>query len=329
MEVEKHLIIRLAVIVVALILVIYCIQSAPVTQYVESVKMVNSLPVTSSVDEVQKIQRRIQLEAKQHNEPPTNARIDPIWKAIPGYNGRKVDEKETLHRTLQQSKKNSIIWVYREVKPTVDLRDLGAVPIYRGNPKKPAAALMVNVAWGTQYLPKMLQILKQEKIKATFFLDGSWLKKNPDEAKQLVKNGHEIGNHAFSHPLMSRLSLERIDQEIGKTESLIQKTLRKKSKWFAPPAGDYNQQVVDRAYKYQMHTVLWTVDTVDWKKSSTPEWMVQRINKQLTYGSLVLTHPTDRTVQALPEIIRIGKRKGIKWVTVSEVLSSKRIDPIE
>lgn len=329
MEVEKLLINRFFVIVFAIFAVVYCIQSSPVTQYVENVKEASSLPDLRSLDEIQTIKKKIKAEASKRNQRPIDARIDPIWKAIPGYNGRIVDEEITLQKTVRQSKKRSIMWVYREVEPSVNLQNLGAVPIYRGNPKKPAAALMVNVAWGTEHLPAMLEILKQEKIKATFFLDGSWLQKHPNEAKSLKKQGHEIGNHAFSHPMMSRLSVERMDQEIGKTEKQINEILRLKSRWFAPPAGDYNQQVVNQAYKYKMNTVLWTVDTVDWKKSSSPEWMINRVKKQIGNGSLLLTHPTDRTVKALPEMIRIGKRKGIKWGTMSEVLSPKRIDQIE
>lgn len=323
----KALHLRYLGLVIAVIAVFYCIQSTPVTRYIETVKEASVQPDMEQQD-VEKLKKTIRQEAENRRQPAINARVDPIWKAIPGYDGRVVDEALTLQKTMK-SKKEEIIWVYRQVKPTVQLQHLGPVPIYRGNPKKPAAALMVNVAWGTEHLPSMLKILKQENVKATFFLDGSWLKKHPKEAKAITRDGHEIGNHAFSHPLMSRISQERIDQEIGKTEKLIEEILQTKSRWFAPPAGDYNEQVVKHAYKYQMNTVLWTVDTVDWKKSSTPKWMIDRVQSQLENGSLLLTHPTDRTVEALPEMIRIGKRKGIKWGTVSEVLSSKRIDPIE
>ena len=329
MEVKKHLLSRFSLVFFSIIVVVYCIQSAPVTRYIENVKETSGFSQQQSLDEILKLKRKIKEGAKERNRPPINARMDPVWKAIPGYNGRVVDERRTLQKTLQQSRNHSIQWVYQEVKPTVNLEQLGAVPIYRGNPHKPAAAMMFNVAWGTEYLPSILNILKQEKVKATFFLDGSWLQKHPNEAKRIKNNGHEIGNHAFSHPMMSRLSSERIREELVKTEKLIAQFLQLKSRWFAPPAGDYNQQVVEQAYQYKMNTVLWTVDTVDWKKSSSPAWMIQRVKNQLGNGSLLLMHPTDRTVKALPEMIRIGKRKGIKWGTVSEVLSSKRIDPFE
>lgn len=331
MEVEKqlHFYMRFASLLLAIMVVVGCIQSPPVDQFVSTVKEVNSLPAAHSVDDINKLRQKIQSEAKKRNQKPIDARIDPVWKGIPGYNGVMVDVEKTLQKTIQQQGSSKIQWVYNEVKPKVDLQDLGPVPIYRGNPLKPSAALMVNVAWGTEHIPAMLQILAKEKVKATFFFDGSWLKKHLREAKMIQKQGHEIGNHAYSHPLMSQISPDRMRQEMGMTENYMKQILKRQSRFFAPPAGDYNQQVVEIAKTFGMMTVLWTVDTVDWKKSTSPNMMIEKVNHQLENGSLLLTHPTDRTVEALPEMIRIGKRKGIKWGTVSEVLSSERLDIIE
>lgn len=331
MEVEKqlHFYMRLASLLLAIMVVIGCIQSPPVDKFVSTVKEANSLPTSPSIKDINKLRQKIQKEAQKRNQKPVDARIDRIWKGIPGYNGVIVDVDKTLEKTLHHQDSSKIQWVYNEVKPKVDLKDLGPVPIYRGNPSKPAAALMVNVAWGTEHIPSMLQILEKEKIKATFFLDGSWLKKHPREAKMIQKKGHEIGNHAYSHPLMSQISSDRMRREMGMTEKYMKQILKRQSRFFAPPAGDYNQQVVEIANQFGMMTVLWTVDTVDWKKSTSPEMMIEKVNRHLENGSLLLTHPTDRTMEALPEMIRIGKRKGIKWGTVREVLSSDRLSVIE
>jgi probable sporulation protein (polysaccharide deacetylase family) len=281
------------------------------------------------LDEENSLYERVKSEAPRHYIKPIDARIDSVWKAVPGLNGREADIEETVQRTLKQKKQNKIVWVYREIPPRISLGDLGPAPIYRGNEQKKAAALMVNVAWGTKHVPEMLKILNEENVKATFFLDGSWLKKNPDVAKQIVEAGHEIGNHAYSHPLMSKISQERMEKEIGQTQALIETILHVKSKWFAPPAGDFDKRVCEVAYRHQMNTVLWTLDTVDWRKNVSPEMMVAKVDQGLGPGILLLTHPTDRTVKALKQILRVGKRKGIKWTTVGEVLSSRRVDMIE
>lgn len=319
--------------VTALLLSLGCamafIESPIVQSYVAAVKGNQEVTVFFHKDERAQWKERIKKEAPRHYIPPVDARIDPIWKAIPGLNGREVDVERTLEATMKQPKRKGIVWVYRSIPPRITLDDLGNVPIYRGNGKKQAAALMVNVAWGTEHLPRMLEILEQERVKATFFLDGSWLKKNPEVAKKLVRAGHEIGNHAYSHPLMSQISRARMEQEIGKTQTLIAETLNVKAQWFAPPAGDFNRQVCEVAGQNKMKTVLWTVDTVDWRKSVSPQMMVAKVQKELGPGHLLLTHPTDRTVEALPEILKAGKKKGLRWMTVGEVLSANRTDAIE
>ncbi|UFJ42177.1 polysaccharide deacetylase family protein [Brevibacillus humidisoli] len=204
---------------------------------------------------------------------------------------------------------------------------MGAQPIYRGNPQKPAVSFMVNVAWGNEYLTAMLDTFAKYKVKTTFFLDGSWVSKYPDLAKKIYDNGHEIGNHAYSHPDMSRIGQDRIRQEIGKTQAVIEKTLGIKPMLFAPPSGAYTQQVVEIAHReFGMKTILWTADTVDWRKPAVSE-MVQRVNKQLGHGVLVLMHPTEASQKGLEQLLKAAIAKGFVPTTVSEVLSSKRIDP--
>lgn len=321
--------IRVAGLIVSLAFVIYLVQSSPIQSYITTVKQDQAVPVFFNQDGTERLREKIEKEAAIQYIKPIDARIDRVWKAIPGLNGREVDIEATLSKTLKQKNQQKIAWVYREIPPKISLDDLGAQPIYRGNENKKAAAIMVNVAWGTEHLPKMLEIFQKEQVKATFFLDGSWLSKHPEEAKKIIEAGHEIGNHAYSHPSLSQMTRDRIIREIEKTQTLIQETLGVRSKWFAPPAGDFNRQVVEIAQQYQMKTVLWTVDTVDWKKSSSPAMMIQRIEQNIAPGNLILTHPTDRTVEALPQIIRAVKKKGIKLGTVGDVLSSKRVDMIE
>lgn len=315
---------RVIGIFVSFVVAVSIVQTEPIQQFVMQVKNQSVIPVLQYTAEEKQLLQKIKDGAAKQNKPAEDARIDKIWKAIPELNGREVEEQETLQAS-KQAKNGEIVWKYKTIKPNKSLSDLGNVPIYRGHSQKKAVALMVNVAWGTEHLEDMLEILDKEGIKATFFLDGSWLNKNQELAKELVKKGHEIGNHGYTHPLMSKVSSERVEREITRTEDLIYQTLKIHSKWFAPPAGDFNQQVIDLAAKSNMKTVLWTCDTVDWKKSSSPEMMVNRV-KKIEPGMLLLTHPTDRTVVALPNIIEEVKKKGLVLTNVGEVLSPDRID---
>lgn len=303
--------------------------SPSIMAYVEHVKEPNLIPVSNSSSTSNSLEKRVKEAAETYTDPPIDARIDSVWKAIPGYNGLIVDEKRSLRLARMRGADQPLKLVFYEKEPDVSLADLPPSPIYRGNERKPMAALMINVAWGTEHLQPMLDILKQNDVQATFFLDGSWLAKHPDSARQIVKDGHEIGNHAYTHPQMSQLTVAKMRQEIEQTDKLIEHTLGVQSRFFAPPSGDFDERVVRVAAELDMFTILWTADTVDWRPTSSPQMILQRIRQNLGNGMLVLMHPTDRTVAALPEMIRMIEDHGLKLGTVSEVLSSERIDRIE
>src|SRR5690606_2195059 len=105
--------------------------------------------------------------------------------------------------------------------PRVKLEDLGAHPIYKGNPQKKMVSIMVNVAWGNEYIPKILDIFQNENVQTTFFFDGSWLKNNLELARKIEEYGHELSNHGYSHKMMSTLSRSEAVKEIEKTEQLL------------------------------------------------------------------------------------------------------------
>lgn len=299
-------------------------QAESIDAYVVSIK---DSPVTAQSGR-DTLRNTIAKKAHEIYQPASDARVDRIWKAIPGYNGIQIDEETTYRLAEQMKEGQDIPYVYKEIPTKVNLDDLGAVPIYRGNPNKPIVSFMINVAWGTEYLDDMLKTLNEAHVKATFFLDGSWLSKNKAMAQRIVEEGHEIGNHGYSHAMMSRITVERMKQEMQKTEDLIQKYLGIHSSYFAPPAGDYNQQTVEIANKLKMKTVLWTLDTVDWQKPSS-QVILNRIVPKVNNGMLILMHPTDSTKEALPTLIKEIKRKGLTIGTVSENFSPKRLPKVE
>jgi probable sporulation protein (polysaccharide deacetylase family) len=267
---------------------------------------------------------KIKAEAEKRKIAPINAKVDRVWQAIPGYNGLEVDIERTLQLALHHPASDEIQYVMREVSPTINLEDLGSLPIYKGNPKKPMVSLMINVAWGDEFLPRMLETLKKEHVHATFFFDGTWLSKNLDMAKQIGSQGHELSNHAYSHKNMSRLSRQKAYEEISRTQELLINKLNVKNTLFAPPSGDYDQETVQIAAEQKLKTVLWTFDTVDWQNPGASR-ILQRLSTNVEPGTLILMHPTSSSSQALEGMIRIIKRKGYVLGTVSEMLSPARV----
>lgn len=273
------------------------------------------------------LRKWVEKEAAKRSIAPSNAVIDRVWKAIPGYAGREVDVEATYARAQSAGltpDAANFPWVYRNVPPAVGLDDLPLAPIYRGNPAKRMVALMINVAWGDEYLPDMLETLDAEKVKATFFLDGSWLAKHRDTAKDLLARGHELSNHAYTHPNMSRLNDDRQRLEIDRTEQLLRE-LGVQNRWFAPPSGDYDDRTVKAAGGLGLRTVLWTLDTVDWKHPP-PSSVIAKISAQIGPGQLVLMHPTPTTRQALKGIIEAIRAKELALGTVSDTLSETRTE---
>ncbi len=267
----------------------------------------------------------IKFRANEYTYEAIDARIDQVWKAVPGYNGLVVDVEESYVKMKKLGSFDEKRLVFKEVKPNIMLNDLPSSPIYKGNEAKPMVSLLVNVAWGNEFLPEMLKVLNNQDVKTTFFLDGSWVKKNPSLASMIIEEGHEIGNHAYSHPDMKTLTTTRIDEELKKTNDVIKATLDVTPEWFAPPSGSFNQVVVDRANTLGMKTVLWSVDTVDWRKPNSDE-MVQRVLSKVHPGAMILMHPTKPTAQGLENLIKGIKEKGLLIGPVGSLLSESRVN---
>ena len=307
----------------------------PVADYIQAVKerdeafMPAAAPLAYAGGRDDKLLERIRAAAPDYAEPPVDAIVDRVWHAIPGYNGVELDVERTYEAMRLLPEDAPIKPVLREVEPRIGLDDLGPHPIYRGNPKKRMAAIMINVAWGNEHIPAMLETLKAKNVQATFFFDGSWLEKNEELARMIAEGGHELSNHAYSHPDMAKLGRDAQYREIARTEALLKEKLGvTDNRWFAPPSGSYNSTTVRTAAQLGLKTVLWTVDTVDWR-NPPPDSIVAKIRRDAGPGSLILMHPTESAKAALADLIDALRAKGLEPGTVSRTLSSSRFPPVE
>jgi probable sporulation protein (polysaccharide deacetylase family) len=266
----------------------------------------------------------IETKAKEYQVAPINAKIDPVWKAIPGYNGLSVDVEQSFKKMKIEGEFNPELLVYKQIQPDVHLSDLPPGAIYKGNPEKPMVSFIINVAWGNEYLSTMLATLKKYNVSASFFLEGRWVKNNPGMAKMIAEAGHEIGNHSFTHPNMKQLSGPEINKEIKMTNEVIEAVTGVNSKWFAPPSGYYKDEVVEIAAAHQLGTVMWSIDTIDWQKP-TPERLINRVIGKVHNGAMILMHPTDSTAKSLEQLILQIKEKNLQIGTVTDMLSENRL----
>ena len=265
----------------------------------------------------------IENNAQNYYIAPMDAKIDRVWKAIPALNGLEVDIEASYKKMKADGQFNKEKLVFKQLKPNILLSDLPPTPIYKGHPDKEMVSFLINVAWGNEFLVDMLSILKKYNVHASFFLEGRWVQNNPELAKMIIDAGHEVGNHSYTHPNMEKISAYQAREEIQKTNKVIQAISDKPILWFAPPSGSYRDEIVQIAAEEKLGTVLWTVDTVDWKKP-TPEQLLHRVMSKVHNGAMILMHPTDSTAKSLEQLIIQLHKKNLQIRTVSELLSPER-----
>jgi len=195
-------------------------------------------------------------------------------------------------------------------------------PIYQGRKDKKLMAFTCNVAWGNEYIPPLLEIFREKNVKATFFIEGRWAEKYPDLLRLIYESGHEIGNHGYSHAHHAELSYEQNLNEIKKAEQTIENIIGVKTTLFAPPYGEFSEQTMKAASTMNYRLIMWTIDTIDWKKPGV-DYIVNKVLDNAGNGKIVLMHPTEDTVKAMPTIIDNLYREGYKITTVSELLSTE------
>lgn len=174
------------------------------------------------------------------------------------------------------------------------------------------------------YTGQLLRELRRLRVRATFFLVGNMIPGRQALVRQMRRDGHALGNHSWSHPLLSSLSRSQIRRELAHTQQMIA--------WasggyrpclFRPPYGVWNGEVVRRARARHLEVVLWNIDTNDWARPGTARIIDLALNGPRR-GAIILMHDGggDRrqTLAAVPVIVRALRRRGLGLVTVPELI---------
>ncbi len=173
---------------------------------------------------------------------------------------------------------------------------------------------------------RILQVLADRGVKATFFVTGEAAANHPDVIRSVVAQGHEIGNHSYSHPYFTQLTSAQMADELSRTATAIRNaTGQSPQPFFRPPYGDYNSSVLQAAGDAgYTHTIMWTIDTVDWQGVSSAA-VRDAVLSRATPGAIALMHVgggASGTPDALPGMIDGLRAAGYQLVTVSELLGS-------
>lgn len=166
---------------------------------------------------------------------------------------------------------------------------------------------------------QILKILEKYNAKATFFVVGNAVQKNPKILKSVADAGHEIGNHTYNHTKLTTLPLQKAKLQIDSTDAVIKATIGRNATVFRPPYGAYDKTIVNQL---NVPNILWTIDTLDWKHRD-PKKTLAAVQKNARNGSIVLMHDIHQTTaDALESILTMLQKQGYEFVTVSEMLNN-------
>jgi peptidoglycan-N-acetylglucosamine deacetylase len=192
-----------------------------------------------------------------------------------------------------------------------------------GNNEKVIALTIDDGPWENT-TAQMLDILKANDVKVTFFWVGTSIQANPEIAKRVIAEGHAIGNHTWHH-WYKQMSEATAKSEIDRTAELIYKTTGVKTSLFRPPGGYLNNGLAAYAKSQKYTVVMWSQTSADTDPRAKPQVFVKNVLRDAKPGGIVLMHDgggdRTRTVQALPQIITKLKQQGYRFVTIPELLS--------
>lgn len=250
-------------------------------------------------------------EAKKENQASSSKQVQP--KTIKNQTNPSVPEKQ------DQPTEQEAIATEQEVMKN-------QVLFHKGSKHGKRVALTFDDGPDRKHTLHVLEVLKNEKVPATFFVVGNMVKKNPDILKRIEQEGHVIGNHSWSHPQMTKISGKEVDAQIDRTNQAVYDIIGKKPLLFRPPYGAINKRVEKQIGGKGIKVVNWSVDTNDWRGRSS-EQILNTVKSEVEPGGIILQHSSGGenlkgSMEALPEIIKYLKEQGYEFVTVDKLIYS-------
>jgi len=216
-------------------------------------------------------------------------------------------DKEITPRALEKSERNA---------PTEPSITFSSVHV-----DGPYIAMTFDDGPSATLTPKLLDILAAHHIKATFFVIGENVAEHPEIVARAAREGHEIGNHSWSHPNLAKISQESVRSQLQRTDDAIKSATGSRPALLRPPYGsitDREKRWIHDEFGYRI--ILWDVDPYDWKRPG-PAVVRNRILKETQPGSIVLSHDIHPgTIEGMPSTFDALEARGFKFVTVSELI---------
>ncbi|MFJ7731365.1 polysaccharide deacetylase family protein [Lysinibacillus sp. NPDC097231] len=199
------------------------------------------------------------------------------------------------------------------IKPTI--------PAAKGDPNVRRIALTFDDGPHPKVTEQILNILDKYHAKATFFMLGSRVQYYPDVARDVLARGHEIGNHTWNHPVLTKLTQEQVVNQYTSTAKELEKAINQNATVFRPPYGATNDAI---NAEIPIPVVLWTIDTLDWKHRNAQQ-LLPHVQNNLHNNAIVLMHDIHQsTADGLDAVLAYLQGQGYEFVTVSEILQYRQ-----
>jgi len=200
--------------------------------------------------------------------------------------------------------------------------------MWRGDPTRKEIALTFDDGPHPPFTQRLLALLKQLDIKATFFLVGKKVDQAPGVVALIAKDGHEVGNHTYNHLNLDNMTQQQAETEIRLCNEAIKRASGKTPVVFRPPGGHHHPQIMSAAGALNMTVILWTDDPADFANPGA-DVIVSRVLEQVGSGSDILLHDgVEQTLEMLPDLVARLRQDGYRFVTVSEMvrhMEAKRV----
>ena len=196
------------------------------------------------------------------------------------------------------------------------------LPIYCVDTEEKKVALSFDAAWGAEDFPRIMEILDKHNVKVTFFMTGGWVDDNPECVKELIKKGHDLGNHSQHHYDMTTISKQEQQKELTEVHEKVKELTGYEMFLFRPPYGAYDNSVITTAYDLDYYPIQWSVDSLDWKDYGVDSIISTVCNhKALEPGAIILCHNGAKyTADALDTMLTELENQGYEVVPISELI---------
>ncbi|TJY39738.1 delta-lactam-biosynthetic de-N-acetylase [Cohnella pontilimi] len=197
--------------------------------------------------------------------------------------------------------------------------------VFLGNTNRKELYLTFDNGYENGYTAKILDVLRDHKVPAVFFVTGHFVKDQPDLLKRMAKEGHLIGNHSWSHPDLSQVNETRIKEELEKVRlEVTPLTGQQQMKFLRPPRGIFSDRMLRVSHQLGYTSVFWSIAYKDWdiKHQKGAAFAYQNVMNQLHPGAVILLHSVSSdNAQALGTIIEDARKKGYVFKRLDQLQS--------